>query len=157
MVNYNIKWAIIVHYFYIGLPCHGSTVDQVLQHTYYQGHAGMSIMNNFYRIVWIIYNNQQRTDYKYSRGENVAVARSRLRSPKALKYSSSLWPFTLILLHTACELLSTLSKDAEDGKPVSVQQKKMHHRGCDFYTWLETLVTHRVVWGFTHAFFLSCW
>ena len=125
MVSYNIKWAILVHYFYIGLPCHGSTVDQVLQHTYYQGHVGMSTMNNFYRTVWII--NRWLTTNTH-RGENIAVARSKLRSPQALKYSSRLWPFICILLHTAYELLSKLSKDAEDGKSVRRTEKNAPQR-----------------------------
>ena len=36
---------------HMGHTCHGSNVDQVLQHTYYQGHTVMPIINNFYRRV----------------------------------------------------------------------------------------------------------
>lgn len=83
------------------------------------------------------------------KGENIAVARSKLRSPKALNYSSRLWPLTLILLHIDYDLLSKLSKDAANGKSVSARQKKSTtDKVCDFYTWLEPSVT-TMVWGYT--------
>ena len=39
---------------------------------------------------------------------------------------------------------------------LSVEHRFVLHRGCDFYAWLETLLT-TVVSGSTHAFFFSCW